>query len=162
LRSAHWSLLVVAAGRRASARYKASAILGASAARGSQQEFLLVRSATGWFFNHSSSLTDTNGRRAYGDADKSCGSGADHYSNYNILIEGFTPTSAARASTKNNRASGARRASVVVNYLFQRRAFRLRAHSKSYRQGTAVGDLRRTNILVAGHKKNAALLTALQ
>jgi peptidoglycan-associated lipoprotein len=91
---------------------------------GSQQEFLVSVGDRVFFETDSSALTPT----AVATLDKQA-TWLNHYSNYRILIEGHADE---RGTREYNIALGARRASVVVNYLASKGVSSNRVTSKSY------------------------------
>jgi peptidoglycan-associated lipoprotein len=91
---------------------------------GSQQEFLVTVGDRVFFETDSSSLTPT----ATTTLDKQA-TWLNHYSNYKILIEGHADE---RGTREYNIALGARRASVVVNYLISKGVNAGRITSKSF------------------------------
>ena len=91
---------------------------------GSQQEFLVTVGDRVFFETDSSALTAT----AQATLDKQA-QWLGHYNNYKILIEGHADE---RGTREYNIALGARRASVVVNYLISRGVNAGRITSKSY------------------------------
>ena len=93
-------------------------------APGSQQEFLVTVGDRVFFDTDSSDLTPT----ATATLDKQA-VWLNHYSNYKILIEGHADE---RGTREYNIALGARRASVVVNYLESKGVAESRITSKSY------------------------------
>jgi peptidoglycan-associated lipoprotein len=93
-------------------------------APGSQQEFLVSVGDRVFFETDSSSLTPT----ATATLDKQA-AWLNRYSNYRILIEGHADE---RGTREYNIALGARRASVVVNYLVSRGVNPGRMTSKSF------------------------------
>jgi peptidoglycan-associated lipoprotein len=93
-------------------------------APGSQQEFLVTVGDRVFFDTDSSDLTPT----ATATLDKQA-VWLNHYSNYKILIEGHADE---RGTREYNIALGARRASVVVNYLESKGVAASRITSKSY------------------------------
>jgi len=93
-------------------------------APGSQQEFLVTVGDRVFFDTDSSSLTAT----ATATLDKQA-TWLNHYSNYKILIEGHADE---RGTREYNIALGARRASVVVNYLVSKGVNAGRITSKSF------------------------------
>ena len=93
-------------------------------APGSQQEFLVTVGDRVFFDTDSSNLTAT----ATATLDKQA-TWLNHYSNYKILIEGHADE---RGTREYNIALGARRASVVVNYLVSKGVNAGRITSKSF------------------------------
>src|SRR6201999_3345070 len=93
-------------------------------APGSQQEFLVTVGDRVFFDTDSSDLTPT----ATATLDKQA-VWLNHYSNYKILIEGHADE---RGTREYNIALGARRASVVVNYLVRKGVKAGRITSKSF------------------------------
>ena len=93
-------------------------------APGSQQEFLVSVGDRVFFETDSSSLTST----AQATLDKQA-AWLNKYSNYRILLEGHADE---RGTREYNIALGARRASVVVNYLVSRGVNPGRIQSKSF------------------------------
>jgi peptidoglycan-associated lipoprotein len=93
-------------------------------APGSQQEFLVSVGDRVFFETDSSSLTST----ATATLDKQA-AWLNKYSNYRILLEGHADE---RGTREYNIALGARRASVVVNYLVIRGVNPGRIQSKSF------------------------------
>ncbi|WDR04932.1 peptidoglycan-associated lipoprotein Pal [Devosia rhodophyticola] len=93
-------------------------------APGSQQEFLVSVGDRVFFETDSSSLTST----ATATLDKQA-AWLNQYGNYRILIEGHADE---RGTREYNIALGARRASVVVNYLVSRGVSAQRITSKSF------------------------------
>jgi peptidoglycan-associated lipoprotein len=93
-------------------------------APGSQQEFLVSVGDRVFFETDSSSLTAT----ATATLDKQA-AWLNRYGNYRILIEGHADE---RGTREYNIALGARRASVVVNYLVSRGVNAGRMTSKSF------------------------------
>ncbi|MEO5806098.1 peptidoglycan-associated lipoprotein Pal [Devosia sp.] len=93
-------------------------------APGSQQEFLVSVGDRVFFETDSSALTST----ATATLDKQS-AWLNQYSNYRILIEGHADE---RGTREYNIALGARRASVVVNYLVARGVNAQRIQSKSF------------------------------
>jgi peptidoglycan-associated lipoprotein len=93
-------------------------------APGSQQEFLVSVGDRVFFETDSSSLTST----ATATLDKQA-AWLNKYSNYRILLEGHADE---RGTREYNIALGARRASVVVNYLVSRGVNPGRIQSKSF------------------------------
>jgi len=93
-------------------------------APGSQQEFLVTVGDRVFFETDSSNLTPT----AQQTLDKQA-AWLNRYSNYRILIEGHADE---RGTREYNIALGARRASVVVNYLVSRGVNAQRITSKSF------------------------------
>jgi peptidoglycan-associated lipoprotein len=93
-------------------------------APGSQQDFLVTVGDRVFFDTDSSSLTAT----ATATLDKQA-TWLNHYSNYKILIEGHADE---RGTREYNIALGARRASVVVNYLVSKGVNAGRITSKSF------------------------------
>jgi peptidoglycan-associated lipoprotein len=91
---------------------------------GSQQEFLVTVGDRVFFETDSSALTAT----AVATLDKQA-AWLNHYSNYRILIEGHADE---RGTREYNIALGARRASVVVNYLVSKGVNSGRITSKSF------------------------------
>lgn len=91
---------------------------------GSQQEFLVTVGDRVFFETDSSALTAT----AQATLDKQA-QWLGHYNNYKILIEGHADE---RGTREYNIALGARRASVVVNYLISKGVNAGRITSKSY------------------------------
>jgi len=91
---------------------------------GSQQEFLVTVGDRVFFETDSSALTAT----AQATLDKQA-QWLGHYNNYKILIEGHADE---RGTREYNIALGARRASVVVNYLISKGVSAGRITSKSY------------------------------
>ena len=91
---------------------------------GSQQEFLVTVGDRVFFETDSSALTQT----AVETLDKQA-TWLNHYGNYKILIEGHADE---RGTREYNIALGARRASVVVNYLVSKGVSAQRITSKSY------------------------------
>ena len=91
---------------------------------GSQQEFLVTVGDRVFFETDSSNLTPT----AMATLDKQA-AWLNRYSNYRILIEGHADE---RGTREYNIALGARRASVVVNYLVSRGVNPQRITSKSF------------------------------
>ena len=91
---------------------------------GSQQEFLVSVGDRVFFETDSSALTAT----AQGTLDKQA-AWLNKYSNYRILIEGHADE---RGTREYNIALGARRASVVVNYLVSRGVNVQRIQQKSF------------------------------
>ena len=97
---------------------------GGAGAPGSQQEFLVSIGDRVFFETDSSSLTST----ATATLDKQA-AWLNQYSNYRILIEGHADE---RGTREYNIALGARRASIVVNYLVARGVNGQRIQSKSF------------------------------
>ena len=95
-----------------------------SAAPGSQQEFLVTVGDRVFFETDSSALTPT----AQATLDKQA-VWLNRYGNYRILIEGHADE---RGTREYNIALGARRASVVVNYLVSKGVSSARITSKSF------------------------------
>ncbi|MDB5624007.1 MAG: pal [Devosia sp.] len=93
-------------------------------APGSQQEFLVSVGDRVFFETDSSSLTT----EAAATLDKQA-AWLNQYSNYRIMIEGHADE---RGTREYNIALGARRASVVVNYLVSRGVNGQRITSKSF------------------------------
>jgi peptidoglycan-associated lipoprotein len=93
-------------------------------APGSQQEFLVTVGDRVFFETDSSNLTPT----ATATLDKQA-AWLNRYGNYRILIEGHADE---RGTREYNIALGARRASVVVNYLVSRGVNAQRISSKSF------------------------------
>ena len=93
-------------------------------APGSQQEFLVTVGDRVFFDTDQSTLTPT----AIATLDKQA-QWLNHYSNYKILIEGHADE---RGTREYNIALGARRASVVVNYLVSKGVNAGRITSKSF------------------------------
>jgi peptidoglycan-associated lipoprotein len=93
-------------------------------APGSQQEFLVTVGDRVFFVVDSSSLTS----EAQATLDKQA-EWLNRYSNYRIFIEGHADEQGTR---EYNLALGARRASVVVNYLVSRGVNAQRITSKSF------------------------------
>ncbi|HQZ12958.1 MAG TPA: peptidoglycan-associated lipoprotein Pal [Devosia sp.] len=93
-------------------------------APGSQQEFLVSVGDRVFFETDSSSLTPT----ATATLDKQA-AWLNRYSNYRIMMEGHADE---RGTREYNIALGARRASVVVNYLVSRGVNPGRITSKSF------------------------------
>jgi peptidoglycan-associated lipoprotein len=93
-------------------------------APGSQQEFLVSVGDRVFFETDSSNLTPT----ATATLDKQA-AWLSQYTNYRILIEGHADE---RGTREYNIALGARRASVVVNYLVSRGINQQRITSKSF------------------------------
>ena len=93
-------------------------------APGSQQEFLVSVGDRVFFETDSSSLT----AEAQATLDKQA-AWLNQYSNYRILLEGHADE---RGTREYNIALGARRASVVVNYLVSRGVSAQRIVSKSF------------------------------
>src|SRR5690606_1221291 len=93
-------------------------------APGSQQEFLVSVGDRVFFETDSSSLTAT----ATATLDKQA-AWLNRYSNYRIMMEGHADE---RGTREYNIALGARRASVVVNYLVSRGVNAGRITSKSF------------------------------
>ena len=91
---------------------------------GSQQEFLVTVGDRVFFETDSSNLTPT----ATATLDKQA-QWLNHYTNYKILIEGHADE---RGTREYNIALGARRASVVVNYLVSRGVNAQRLQQKSF------------------------------
>jgi len=91
---------------------------------GSQQEFLVTVGDRVFFETDSSALTPT----ATATLDKQA-VWLNHYQQYKILIEGHADE---RGTREYNIALGARRASVVVNYLVSKGVNGARITSKSY------------------------------
>jgi len=91
---------------------------------GSQQEFLVTVGDRVFFETDSSNLTAT----ATATLDKQS-TWLNHYTNYRILIEGHADE---RGTREYNIALGARRASVVVNYLVSKGVNAGRITSKSF------------------------------
>ena len=91
---------------------------------GSQQEFLVSVGDRVFFETDSSALTAT----AQATLDKQA-AWLNQYSNYRILIEGHADE---RGTREYNIALGARRASVVVNYLVSRGVDAQRIQQKSF------------------------------
>jgi peptidoglycan-associated lipoprotein len=91
---------------------------------GSQQEFLVTVGDRVFFETDSSNLTPT----AMATLDKQA-AWLNRYSNYRILIEGHADE---RGTREYNIALGARRASVVVNYLVSKGVNPQRITSKSF------------------------------
>jgi peptidoglycan-associated lipoprotein len=91
---------------------------------GSQQEFLVTVGDRVFFETDSSALTPT----AVATLDKQS-VWLNHYTQYKILIEGHADE---RGTREYNIALGARRASVVVNYLVSKGVAASRITSKSY------------------------------
>jgi peptidoglycan-associated lipoprotein len=91
---------------------------------GSQQEFLVSVGDRVFFETDSSALTAT----AQATLDKQA-AWLNQYSNYRILIEGHADE---RGTREYNIALGARRASVVVNYLVSRGVNVQRIQQKSF------------------------------
>jgi peptidoglycan-associated lipoprotein len=93
-------------------------------APGSQQEFLVSVGDRVFFETDSSALTST----AQATLDKQA-AWLNRYGNYRIMIEGHADE---RGTREYNIALGARRASVVVNYLVSRGVNSQRITSKSF------------------------------
>jgi peptidoglycan-associated lipoprotein len=93
-------------------------------APGSQQEFLVSVGDRVFFETDSSSLTQT----ATATLDKQA-AWLNRYANYRIMIEGHADE---RGTREYNIALGARRASVVVNYLVSRGVNSNRIQQKSF------------------------------
>jgi peptidoglycan-associated lipoprotein len=93
-------------------------------APGSQQEFLVSVGDRVFFETDSSSLTPT----AMATLDKQA-AWLSRYASYRIMIEGHADE---RGTREYNIALGARRASVVVNYLVSRGVQQQRITSKSF------------------------------
>ena len=93
-------------------------------APGSQQEFLVSVGDRVFFETDSSSLTPT----AMATLDKQA-VWLNRYTNYRIMIEGHADE---RGTREYNIALGARRASVVVNYLVSKGVQQQRITSKSF------------------------------
>jgi peptidoglycan-associated lipoprotein len=91
---------------------------------GSQQEFLVTVGDRVFFDTDSSALSPT----AVATLDKQA-VWLNHYSNYRILIEGHADE---RGTREYNIALGARRASVVVNYLISKGVSANRISQKSF------------------------------
>jgi peptidoglycan-associated lipoprotein len=91
---------------------------------GSQQEFLVTVGDRVFFETDSSALTAT----AQATLDKQS-AWLNKYTNYRILIEGHADE---RGTREYNIALGARRASVVVNYLVSRGVNAQRLQQKSF------------------------------
>jgi peptidoglycan-associated lipoprotein len=91
---------------------------------GSQQEFLVTVGDRVFFDTDSSELTTTS----TATLDKQA-VWLNHYGNYKILIEGHADE---RGTREYNIALGARRASVVVNYLVSKGVSASRITSKSF------------------------------
>ncbi len=91
---------------------------------GSQQEFLVTVGDRVFFETDSSALTAT----AQATLDKQA-AWLNKYANYRILIEGHADE---RGTREYNIALGARRASVVVNYLISRGVDARRIQQKSF------------------------------
>ena len=91
---------------------------------GSQQEFLVTVGDRVFFETDSSSLTST----AQATLDKQA-AWLNKYTNYRILMEGHADE---RGTREYNIALGARRASVVVNYLVSRGVNAQRIQQKSF------------------------------
>lgn len=91
---------------------------------GSQQEFLVSVGDRVFFETDSSALTAT----AQATLDKQA-AWLNKYSNYRIMIEGHADE---RGTREYNIALGARRASVVVNYLVSRGVNNQRIQQKSF------------------------------
>ena len=91
---------------------------------GSQQEFLVTVGDRVFFETDSSALTAT----AQATLDKQA-AWLNKYANYRILIEGHADE---RGTREYNIALGARRASVVVNYLVSRGVNAQRIQQKSF------------------------------
>jgi peptidoglycan-associated lipoprotein len=91
---------------------------------GSQQEFLVTVGDRVFFETDSSALTAT----AQATLDKQA-AWLNKYTNYRILIEGHADE---RGTREYNIALGARRASVVVNYLVSRGVNAQRLQQKSF------------------------------
>ena len=91
---------------------------------GSQQEFLVTVGDRVFFETDSSALTST----AQATLDKQA-AWLNKYANYRILIEGHADE---RGTREYNIALGARRASVVVNYLVSRGVNAQRIQQKSF------------------------------
>jgi peptidoglycan-associated lipoprotein len=91
---------------------------------GSQQEFLVTVGDRVFFETDSSALTAT----AQATLDKQA-AWLNKYTNYRILIEGHADE---RGTREYNIALGARRASVVVNYLVSRGVSAQRLQQKSF------------------------------
>ena len=91
---------------------------------GSQQEFLVTVGDRVFFETDSSALTST----AQATLDKQA-AWLNKYTNYRILIEGHADE---RGTREYNIALGARRASVVVNYLVSRGVNANRIQQKSF------------------------------
>jgi peptidoglycan-associated lipoprotein len=91
---------------------------------GSQQEFLVTVGDRVFFDTDSSALSPT----AIATLDKQA-VWLNHYSNYKILIEGHADE---RGTREYNIALGARRASVVVNYLVSKGVSASRITQKSF------------------------------
>jgi peptidoglycan-associated lipoprotein len=91
---------------------------------GSQQEFLVTVGDRVFFETDSSALTPT----ATATLDKQA-VWLNRYSNYRVLIEGHADE---RGTREYNIALGARRASVVVNYLISRGVSAQRLSQKSF------------------------------
>jgi peptidoglycan-associated lipoprotein len=91
---------------------------------GSQQEFLVTVGDRVFFETDSSALTAT----AQATLDKQA-AWLNKYTNYRILLEGHADE---RGTREYNIALGARRASVVVNYLISRGVNAQRIQQKSF------------------------------
>ena len=91
---------------------------------GSQQEFLVTVGDRVFFETDSSALTAT----AQATLDKQA-AWLNKYTNYRILLEGHADE---RGTREYNIALGARRASVVVNYLVSRGVDANRVQQKSF------------------------------
>ena len=93
-------------------------------APGSQQEFLVTVGDRVFFETDSSQLTPT----AIATLDKQA-AWLNRYTNYRIMIEGHADE---RGTREYNIALGARRASIVVNYLWSKGVDARRITSKSF------------------------------
>ncbi len=98
--------------------------LGPGGAPGSQQEFLVSVGDRVFFETNSSSLTPT----ATATLDKQA-AWLNQYRNYRILIEGHADE---RGTREYNIALGARRGSIVVNYLVSKGVDQRRITTKSF------------------------------
>ena len=124
LRAAALVVLVVAVAACSRNGTGVGNLAAGSSAPGSQQEFLVTVGDRVFFETDSSNLTPT----AQQTLDKQA-AWLNRYSNYQILIEGHADE---RGTREYNIALGARRASVVVNYLQSRGVDSRRITSKSF------------------------------
>lgn len=124
LRAAAMVLLVVAVAACARNGTGVGNLGPGGGAPGSQQEFLVSVGDRVFFETDSSNLTTT----AQATLDKQA-AWLNKYSNYRILIEGHADE---RGTREYNIALGARRASVVVNYLVAKGVDSRRISQKSF------------------------------
>ena len=109
------------------------------ASPGSQQEFLVTVGDRVFFETDSSNLTSD----AQATLDKQA-AWLNRYGNYRIMLEGHADE---RGTREYNIALGARRASVVVNYLISRGVNGSRINTQVVRQGAPGRDLQRHLVL---------------